>query len=116
MLSFSFPKHLRILNRRGFVNANRSGKRLQTDHFSVTIRQNGLGITRLGVTVRKKFGNAVKRNRVKRLVREFFRLNQSRFPQGHDIVIAATKDASYLDLRNIEKELGDIFFDKTLRA
>ena len=116
MLSFSFPKHLRILNRGGFVNANRSGKRLLTDHFFVTLRQNGLGITRLGVTVRKSIGNAVKRNRVKRLIREFFRLNQSRLPQVYDIVIAATKDASYLDLRNIKKELGEIFFDKKLRV
>jgi ribonuclease P protein component len=72
-------------------------------------------MTRLGVTVNKKVGNAVKRNRVKRLIREFFRLHQSRFPQGYDVVISATKDAGYLDLRNIEKELGEILFDKNLR-
>ena len=115
MVSFSFPKQLRILNRSDFVNANRSGKRLLTNHFVVTLRQNGLGIARLGVTVRKSIGNAVKRNRVKRLLREVFRLNQSRFPQGYDIVIAAKKDADCMDLRNIEKELGEILFDQKLR-
>lgn len=68
----------------------------------------------MGVSVRRKTGNAAKRNKIKRLIREFFRLNQSRFPQGYDIVIAANKDASYLDLRKIKGELGEIFFEKKL--
>ena len=114
MESFSFPKNLRILNRRDFVNINRSGKHLHTKHFTVILKQNGLGITRLGVSVSKKTGNAVKRNRVKRLIRELFRLNKTRFPQGYDIVIAAKKDASYLDLRKIKEDLGEIFFHKKL--
>jgi ribonuclease P protein component len=114
MESFSFPKNVRLLNRRDFVNINRSGKRLHTRHFTVILKQNGLGITRLGVSVSKKTGNAVKRNRVKRLIRELFRLNKTRFPQGYDIVIAAKKDASYLDLRKIKEDLGEIFFHKNL--
>jgi len=112
MGSFSFPKGLKILNRADYVNANRSGKRIHSRHFTVILRQNGLGITRLGVIVSKKTGNAVKRNRVKRLIRELFRLNKSRFPQGYDIVFAAKKGASYLDLRKIEEEIGEIIFDK----
>lgn len=111
---FSFPKKKRILNRSDFVNLNRSGKRHYTEHFNIISKQNKFGITRLGVTVRKKTGNAVKRNRVKRLIREYFRLNHSFFPQGYDIVIAAKKDASYLDLQAVHKELG-IFFNKKFR-
>ena len=112
MGSFSFPKKIKILNRTDYVNANRSGRRIHSRHFTVILRQNGLGITRLGVTVSKKTGNAVKRNRVKRLIRELFRLNKSRFPQGYDIVIAAKKGASYLDLQKIKEEIGEIIFDK----
>jgi ribonuclease P protein component len=88
------------------------GKRHYTRHFIVIIKQNGLGITRLGVTVSKKMGNAVKRNRVKRLIREFFRLNNSKIPHGYDIVVTAKKDASYLDLWKTKDELAAIFFRK----
>jgi ribonuclease P protein component len=114
MGSFSFPKNEKILNRADFVKLNRSGKRLYTKHFTLIIKQNGQGVTRLGVTVSKKTGNAVQRNRVKRLIREFFRLNKKQFPQGYDIVIVAKKDASYLDFWKIKAEVG-IVFDKKFR-
>ncbi|RLC26913.1 MAG: ribonuclease P protein component [Deltaproteobacteria bacterium] len=112
MQSFSFPKSERLLKRPDFVNVNRSGRRYHTRHFTVIIRKNRLGITRLGVTVTKRTGNAVRRNRIKRLVREFFRLNKAHFPQGYDIVIAAKKDASDLDLRKTEEELAEVMFRK----
>ena len=111
MGSFKFPKNEKILNRADFVKLNRSGKRLYTKHFTLITKQNGQGVTRLGVTVSKKIGNAVKRNRVKRLIREFFRLNKTLFPQEHDIVIIAKKNASHLDFWKIKEELG-IVFDK----
>jgi ribonuclease P protein component len=112
MGSFSFPKKERLLNRADFVNLNRLGERHHTRHFTLTIKKNGLGITRLGITATKKVGNAVKRNRIKRLIREFFRLNKSKFPQGYDIVIAAKKNASYLDKRKAKEELAEVIFDK----
>lgn len=114
MEPFGFSKKERLLNRTDFVNLNRSGRRYHTDHFLVILKHNGLGITRLGVTVSKKAGNAVKRNRTKRLIREFFRLNKSYLPQGYDIVVAAKKDASYLDLRKTKEELTEIFIGKNL--
>lgn len=113
MCVFALTKKERLLNRTDFVNLNRSGKRYHTRHFLVIFKKNGLGITRLGVTVSKKTGNAVKRNRTKRLIREFFRLNKAYLPQGYDIVVAAKKDASYLDLRKTKKELAEIFIDKS---
>ena len=109
MESFTFPKEKKILNRADFVKLNRSGKRLHTKNFTLITKQNGQGVTRLGVTVSKKTGNAVERNRVKRRVREFFRLNKTDFPQGYDIVIVAKKDASYLDFWKIKEELGTAF-------
>ena len=112
MGNYSFPKVLRILSRSDFVNLNRSGKRLDTKHLRLIIKQNQQGVTRLGVVVSKKTGNAVKRNRIKRLIREFFRLNQSHFPQGSDIVVVAKKDASYLDFQKLKEEIGIISDNK----
>jgi ribonuclease P protein component len=50
--------------------------------------------TRLGVTVTKKVGNAVVRNRIKRLVREVFRLQRARLPAGLDLVWVAKQQAA----------------------
>jgi ribonuclease P protein component len=77
--------------------------------------KNGQGTTRLGITVSKRVGNSVRRNRVKRLVREFFRLHKDSFPQGCDIVIAARKDADGLDFWKMKAELGEPILDKSYR-
>ena len=77
MGSFSFLKKERLLNRKDFVNLNRLGKRYHTAHFNIIFRENGLGITRLGITASKKIGNSVKRNGIKRFVREFFRYHKA---------------------------------------
>lgn len=115
MRSFSFPKRSRLLKRKDFVNLNQSGRRLHSEHFTVVFNQNKLGITRLGITVSKKTGNAVKRNKVKRLIREFFRLHKNYFPCGYDIVISAKKNASSLDFRKIKEELSELILDKKFR-
>ena len=116
MAPFTFSKNERLLNRRDFVNLNQGGKRVQAAHFTVILKYNGLGITRLGITVSKKIGNAVKRNKVKRLIREIFRLHKSHFPQSCDIVIAAKKGAYGLNIWQIKEELGEIILDKKRHA
>lgn len=69
--------------------------------------------TRLGVTVTRKVGKAVQRNRIKRLVREAFRRERPRFAAGLDLVWVAKRDAlrvTYLgvvtDMRTLADRLG----------
>ena len=52
-------------------------------------RKNRLGQNRVGITVSKKLGNAVVRNRTRRRLREVYRLNESRFQPGWDLVVVA---------------------------
>ena len=61
--------------RRGdFLRASRRGRKLVTRYFLVLVHDRGdRGAPRLGITVTRKVGNAVRRNRIKRLVREWFR-------------------------------------------
>ena len=108
MGSFSFKKEERILKRAEFINLNLHGKRYYTKNFVVILRQNKSDITRLGITVSKRFGNSVKRNRVKRLIREFFRLNKQQAPKGYDIVIIALKRSGNINFLKVKEELGDL--------
>jgi ribonuclease P protein component len=74
---------------------------------------NGLDFARIGISIGKACGNAVSRNRVKRLIRESFRLNPDRFPVGFDYVVVVNpkiKDnleqpAKKLKLKDIENSL-----------
>ena len=52
-------------------------------------RKNRSGMNRVGITVSKKLGHAVVRNRTRRRLREVYRLNEDRFQPGWDIVVVA---------------------------
>ena len=112
MRQYSFPKRERLLNREDFVNLNRLGKKYHSKHFLVIAKENKTGRSRLGITVTRKIGNAVKRNKVKRLAREFFRLNKHHFSRGCDIVIIGKKDSFLLNYTDIKEELGEIILNK----
>ena len=60
---------------------------------------------RLGLTVGGKFGNSPLRNLFKRRVREAFRLNRSRLPIGHDLVVLPVGRGSVPDFADIEQSL-----------
>lgn len=62
---------------------------------------NGLPVARLGLSVSKKHGGAVVRNRIKRLLREAFRLSRAAIPVGLDLVVVPRQDggATLADLR-----------------
>jgi ribonuclease P protein component len=72
--------------------------------------RNPLGITRLGITASRKVGNACARNRIKRRLREYFRLNRDKMPPGADIVFIASQGAVALETKQLSAEL-DRFFE-----
>lgn len=64
-------------------------------------RPNRLGINRVGITVGKKLGRAVIRNRVRRRLREIYRLNEDKFTAGWDIVVVARSRCICADFRKL---------------
>ena len=64
-------------------------------------RPNRLGVNRVGITAGKKLGHAVVRNRVRRRLREIYRLNEDKFTVGWDIVVVARSRCIDADFRKL---------------
>ena len=106
-----FTKAARLRHRQDFLRAQAQGKRLHTRHFGVTLAPMAEGHPRLGLVATRRLGKAVQRNRVKRLLREFFRRHQTELPT-FDLVIMAKKGASALEYHQVEEELGRVLFSR----
>ena len=102
-LRFIFPATFRIKKRGEFQRIQRSGKKMYSKHFLIIVAPSDRSESRLGVTVSRKVSKrAVRRNLVKRRIREIFRLYRSRLREALDIVIIARDGAdacSYADMR-----------------
>jgi len=107
--SFSFSKADRILKRNEFLRVSVVGEKLHDRHFLATFRPGRLERTRLGITITKKVGHAATRNRIKRFIREFFRLNRHNFTGNWDINIIAKKKAAELSSSQVFTSLQKIF-------
>jgi len=65
------------------------GRNAVNPYLAVYCRRNNLGVNRVGYTVSVKLGHAVRRNRVRRRLREIYRLNLPSLKSGWDIVVVA---------------------------
>ena len=74
-------------------------------YFILYAFENGTDNNRLGVSVSKKVGNSVIRHRIKRLIKESYRLHEKMFNSGLDIVVIARSGAADLSYRNVESAL-----------
>jgi len=93
-----FPKSSRLLSRADFEPVYRLRCKAGDGTLLVFALCNARPGTRIGLSVSKKLGNAVVRNRLKRLLREAFRLTQHDLPAGLDVVvIPSTKDKATLE-------------------
>jgi ribonuclease P protein component len=100
-----FPRRYRIRTRREFVALQRDGRRQAAPHF-IVITSPAPAVTRLGITTSRKVGNAPARNRVRRLVREFFRRHRAQIGPGRDLIVIARPGAHALSYADVVDELS----------
>jgi ribonuclease P protein component len=112
MTPHTFGQKERIRKRQDYQRIYDQGVRRHSQRFTIILCPSPTGIRRMGMTVSRKVGNAVQRNRVKRLLREFFRLNKSRLPASQDIVIIAKKGILPLTYRDVCAELESRLIDR----
>lgn len=103
-MSQTFSKKERLLKRPDFLRLSAAGNKFHTAHFIFVWSRGASVITRLGVTVSRKVGNAVVRNRIKRALREYYRLHKMLFFCA-DFNLIAKKGAEKLDVQDIRLEL-----------
>ena len=88
---YRFPSAERLRTDREFREVVRKGARISTPNYTVYRDSLGGESRRVGVSAGKRAGGAVGRNRVKRLVREFYRQHKDVFPPGTRTVIVVRK-------------------------
>jgi ribonuclease P protein component len=96
-------KEQRLTRSAQYHSVRRRGDSWADRYFVLQAQSNGLEVTRFGLTVSKRVGGAVTRNRVKRLLRE----NLTKLPvkPGRDLVIIARPIASGVDYKGVETSL-----------
>ncbi len=105
---FTFPRSHRLLKRGDFLRLSRGGRRIQNTNFILCYAPGKSSTVRLGVTVTRKVGGAVKRNRIKRLCREYLRLQQHRFKDPWDINLIAKHQAAASENENVRQSLAHL--------
>jgi ribonuclease P protein component len=79
--------------------------RLVTRHLIIIAAPNEHRHTRIGITASRKIGGAVRRNRVKRLLREIYRKHKTSFPQSHDLILIAKNDMTDIAYHDLVDEI-----------
>lgn len=103
-----------IRNTKQFNQVYKKGKSIVNKHLVLYYLKNQTAENLVGFSVSKKVGNAVTRNRVKRLMKEVYRLNETSLKKGYDYVFVArvrSKDASF---KEVEKAMKSCFKNSQL--
>ncbi len=113
MVAFGFTKAHRLLTQSDFNRVFKQGKRVSTPEWTLAYRVRPIApgrsfLPRLGLSVSRKVGGAVQRNRFKRQMREVFRLNQAAWMPGAEMVIIPRKEVAVWSYLELEKRFFNL--------
>ncbi len=87
----------------------RSGKRRSSRNLKLFTQESEKAFHRLGIVVKKEIGPAAFRNRMKRYLREFFRLHKHEIKGSYDVILMVKRGCSFDRYQEAEKELRGLF-------
>ena len=105
----TFPKSSRLLAAGDFRNVFKNGRKYVTPALVFHVLGTERESSRLGLAVSRKVGKAVKRNRIKRRIRDIFRCRSRELPGSHDLVIYPRKGILERDFADYQKSFDVLF-------
>lgn len=98
-------KKFRIRKNMEFKNIYKVGKNYWNRNLVLYVRKNGLNETRVGYTITKKIGNAVTRNKMRRRMKEIYRLNFHNIKEGYDLIFIAKRSIVNISYDELESSM-----------
>jgi ribonuclease P protein component len=114
MPEYRFKKKHRLAKKKEISLVFSENRIIKNRDFVIYYRKNRLDNSRLCVITTKKTGIACRRNRFKRLVKEFFRLNQYNFTDNYDFIIIVRKFNCLNDFKNAEASLNRLLIQNEI--
>jgi len=109
MKNYPFPGIYRLTKKSEFQRVYGGGKAVRSQAFTlIHLKGEEDKPTKLGITIPRNYGKAVRRNRMKRLLREAFRLQRSYLTSGEEIVIHVQRGAEALSFKEVYDELASL--------
>ena len=111
--SYGFGRELRLRGKNAFTRVHQGKLRRESGVLLVYAIPNELPFSRIGLAVNRRVGNAIRRNKIKRRIREAFRLHRHEWPLGYDWMVVVrphqpqSTEAYALVLSHITRRLDE---------
>ena len=98
-------KRYRLRSNMEFQKVYKNGKNYWNRNLILFVKKNGLAYTRVGYSITKKIGNSVVRNKIRRQLKEVYRLNFYRIEEGYDLIFIPKKNIVDISFKEIESAM-----------